>query len=95
MVLVASVSEVEGGGRNMADLCLARVLKHATPQPAFVDTSWRAGTLYRGVARIFGGGGGGVPRVGPRSAKEANNPNKRAAQLKPRPCAHQGSMFRP
>ena len=58
MVLVASVSEVEGGGRNMADLCLARVLKHATPQPAFVDTSWRADTLYRGVARIFGGGGG-------------------------------------
>ena len=37
------------------------------------------------------GGGGGVPR----SAKEANNPNKRAAELKPRPCAHQGSMFRP
>ena len=36
-------------------------------------------------------GGGGVPR----SAKEANNPNKRAAELKPRPCAHQGSMFRP
>ena len=38
----------------------------------------------------------GVPRGGgPRSAKEANNPNKRAAELKPRPCAHQGSMFRP
>ena len=50
-------------------------------------------SIIRGVARIFGGGcrGGG----GPRSAKEANNPNKRAAELKPRPCAHQGSMFRP
>ena len=36
-------------------------------------------------------GGGGVPR----SAKEANNPNKRAAELKPRPCTHQGLMFRP
>ena len=41
--------------------------------------------------RRGGGGGGGVPR----SAKEANNPNKRAAELKPRPCVHQGSMFRP
>ena len=51
----------------------------------------------RGVARIFGGGGGcrGVGGGVPRSAKEANNPNKRAAELKPRPCAHQGSMFRP
>ena len=42
--------------------------------------------------------GGGVPRGrggGPRSAKEANKPNKRATELKPRPCAHQGSMFRP
>ena len=38
-----------------------------------------------------GGGGGGVPR----SAKEANNPNKRATELKPRTYAHQGSMFRP
>ena len=32
---------------------------------------------------------------GPRSAKEANKPNKRATELKPRTCAHQGSMFRP
>ena len=31
----------------------------------------------------------------PRSAKEANKPKKRATELKPRPCAHQGSMFRP
>ena len=37
------------------------------------------------------GGGGGVPR----SAKEANKPNKRATELKPGPCAHQGSIFRP
>ena len=56
----------------------------------------------RGVRRIFGGGvprgGEGVQREGggvPRSAKEANNPNKRATELKPRTCAHQGSMFRP
>ena len=42
----------------------------------------------RGVPRIFGGGGA-------RSAKEANKPNKRATGLKPRTCAHQGSMFRP
>ena len=41
--------------------------------------------------RRRGAEGGGVPR----SAKEANNPNKRAAELKLRPCAHQGSMFRP
>ena len=58
-----------------------------------IVTSTMAASMYRGVARIFGGG---VPRGGvPRSAKEANNPNKRAAELKPRPCAHQGSMFRP
>ena len=31
----------------------------------------------------------------PRSAKKANKPNKRATELKPRTCAHQGSMFRP
>ena len=35
--------------------------------------------------------GGGVPR----SAKQANKPNKRATELKPHPCTHQGSMFRP
>ena len=34
---------------------------------------------------------GGVPR----SAKQANKPNKRATELKPRTCAHQGSMLRP
>ena len=39
----------------------------------------------------FSQGGGGVPR----SAKEANTPNKRATELKPLTCAHQGSMFRP
>ena len=43
--------------------------------------------IYRGVPRIFGGG---VPR----SAKQANKPNKRATELNPRTCAHQGSMFR-
>ena len=47
--------------------------------------------LARGVPRTFGGGGVGVPR----SAKQANKPNKHATELKPRPCAHQGSMFRP
>ena len=31
---------------------------------------------------------------GARSAKQANKPNKRATELKPRTCAHQGSMFR-
>ena len=30
---------------------------------------------------------------GPRSPKEAKKPNKRATELKPRTCAHQGSMF--
>ena len=34
-------------------------------------------------------------RGGPRSTKEANKPNKRATELKPRTCAHQGSIFRP
>ena len=29
----------------------------------------------------------------PRSAKQANKPNKRANELKPLTCAHQGSMF--
>ena len=48
-------------------------------------------SFCRGVTRIFGGGGGG----GPRSAKEANKPNKRATELKSRTCTHQGSMFRP
>ena len=47
-------------------------------------------THNRGVPMIFGGGGG-VPR----SAKEANKPKKRATELKPCTCAHQGSMFRP
>ena len=49
---------------------------------------------HRGVPRIWRGGprGGGG---GARSAKEANKPNKRATGLKPRTCAHQGSMFRP
>ena len=36
-----------------------------------------------GVPRIFRGGGG------------RDLPNKRATELKPRTCAHQGSMFRP
>ena len=39
----------------------------------------------------FSEGGGGLPR----SAKEANKPKKRASELKPRTCAHQGSIFRP
>ena len=41
------------------------------------------------------GGGGARGGGGPRSAKEANKPNKRATGLKPLTCAHQGSMFRP
>ena len=50
--------------------------------------------------RRGGGGprGGGGARGGggrPRSAKQANKPNKRTTGLKPRTCAHQGSMFRP
>ena len=61
--------------------------------------TWHVGNKYkeggsilygcRGVPRIFGGGGM------PRSAKQANKPNKRATELKPLTCAHQGSMFRP
>ena len=31
----------------------------------------------------------------PRSAKEANKPNKRATGLKPRTCAHQGQCLGP
>ena len=62
--------------------------------PVYINNRLKT-PLSRGVGRIFGGGcrggGGGVPR----SAKEANKPNKRATELKPRPCAHQGSMFRP
>ena len=57
----------------------------------------RWGIPYRPVLRISGAypgfseGGGGVPR----SAKQANKPNKRTTGLKPGTCAHQGSMFRP
>ena len=36
------------------------------------------------------GGGGGA-----RSAKQANKPNKRATELKPRTCAHQGQCLGP
>ena len=53
---------------------------------------------HAGAYAGFSEGGGAVPRGGegvPRSAKEAHNPNKRAAELKPRTCAHQESMFRP
>ena len=69
---------------------------HGVPEREW-HTRSRVNSLFRGVARIFGGGGvprgrgGGVPR----SPKEANKPNKRATELKPRTCAHQGSMFRP
>ena len=31
----------------------------------------------------------------PRSAKQANKSNKRVTELKPRPCAHQGSSLDP
>ena len=44
----------------------------------------------QGRTQDFRRGGGG-----PRSAKEANKPKKRATELKPRTCAHQGSIFRP
>ena len=43
---------------------------------------YQSPTPSRGVPRIFGGGGGEVPR----SAKQANKPNKRATELKPRTC---------
>ena len=66
-----------------------------------VNQSWGPAGAYAGFSDGGGGcreegrgcreGGGGVPR----STKEANNPNKRATELKPRTCAHQGSMFRP
>ena len=52
------------------------------------------GNRPQGRSQDFRGGGreeGG----GARSAKEANKPNKRATELKPRTCAHQGSIFRP
>ena len=58
----------------------------------YITYQGRTQDFRRGARR--GGGreeGGGVPR----SAKEANKPNKRATGLKPRTCAHQGSMFRP
>ena len=57
----------------------------------------RRGAVYTGAYPGFSEGGGGAERGGgvPRSAKEANKPNKRATGLKPRTCAHQGSMFRP
>ena len=45
---------------------------------------------FQGRTQDFRSGGGGA-----RSAKEANKPKKRATELKPRTCAHQGSMFRP
>ena len=41
------------------------------------------------------GGGGGERRGGGDPPKKLYKPNKRATGLKPRTCAHQGSMFRP
>ena len=45
-------------------------------------------TDFRGVPRIFGGGGA-------RSAKEANKPNKRATELKPRHAPIRGQYLGP
>ena len=70
-----------------------------TPRPGMYVCVCMYVCMYvcRGVPRIFGEGGGERRGGGggPRSAKEANKPNKRATGLKPRTCAHQGSMFRP
>ena len=49
----------------------------------------------QGRTQDFRRGGGREEGGGPRSAKEAKKPNKRATGLKPATCAHQGSMFRP
>ena len=65
---------------------------------------WEAGQRpWQGRTQDFRRGGGGAERRGggaergggPRSAKEANNPNKHATELKSCTCAHQGSIFRP
>ena len=61
------------------------------PMAIYAVKSALLNVCYTGAYPGFSEGGGGLPR----SAKEANNPNKRAIELKPRPCAHQGSMFRP
>ena len=44
---------------------------------------------------IYTGAYPGFTEGVPRSAKQANKSNKRATELKPRPYAHQESMFRP
>ena len=54
-------------------------------ETTFIFTEHR----FQGRTQDFRRGGGA------RSTKEANKPNMRATGLKPRPCAHQGSMFRP
>ena len=62
------------GGRSGRPFCLLYYNQHV----------FLTAVGSRGVPRIFGEGGG------PRSAKEANKPNKRATELKPRTCAHHG-----
>ena len=47
---------------------------------------------HQGRTQDFRRGGGGVAEIRQRNY---NKPNKRATELKPRTCAHQGSMFRP
>ena len=54
--------------------------------PPPVDQGLSSAGAYPGFSERGGGA---------RSAKEANKANKRATELKPRPCVHQGSMFRP
>ena len=68
-------------------LCARRRRDTSSKDPTVLTTDT---VSLRGVPRIFGGGGG-VPRY----AKQTNKPNKRATELKPLTCAHQGSMFRP
>ena len=65
--------------------------------PVDVVISWRDTKKVRGQKYYTKAGAypgfseGGVPR----SAKEANKPNKLATELKSHTCARQGSMFRP
>ena len=68
--------------------CMTFICYFASPMKKSEGLQGRTQDFRRGGGAESGGGG-------PRSTKEANNPNKHATELKSRTCAHQGSIFRP
>ena len=69
-----------------------KTFNQARPYPLVAAAAAAAAIPYTGAYPGCSEGGGGAER---RRGGRANKPNKRATELKPRTCAHQGSMFRP